>query len=85
MDEMIAQTALGAREQAEEQREIVRGLLDYYCSKFGGSREEFYQAAGLNSGSRFSSYVEGTGVSDITADELSRFLSLGSKLDKVRK
>jgi hypothetical protein len=84
MDPMQEAVSIGTREHQEQQRDMVRELLDSYCSKFGGSREQFYEAAGINSG-RFSSYVEGTGLSDITAEELSSFMSLASKLEKARR
>jgi len=83
MDAMQEQTWQGASELSQDQRDTVRELLDSFCEKFGGTREQFAEAAGLNSG-RFMSYVDGR-VSDLNVEELSSFMAFASKLEKARK
>jgi len=84
MDPMQEQIALGGREMQAEQRDIVADLTRTFCERHGGTPEALAEAAGINAG-RFASYVDGRGVTELSADEMSSFMALCSKLEKARR
>jgi len=82
MDPMLEQIALRGREMQKQQRDIVADLTRDFCERHGGSPEQLAEAAGLDVG-RFGGYLENR-VSELTADEVSSFMALCSKLNKAK-
>jgi len=82
MDPMQEQIALGGREMQEQQRYLVSDLTRDFCERHGGTPEQLAEAAGLDVG-RFGGYLENR-VAELTADEVSSFMALCSKLEKAK-
>jgi hypothetical protein len=66
-----------------EQRSTVSELVDSYCQRVGGTPAQLAEATGIEAG-RFSSYLDGRGVTDLTTAEMAGFMTMCSKLEKAR-
>jgi hypothetical protein len=80
MNPIVEQTAVGSHELREDQRTTVSELVESYCQRFGGTPAQLAQAASLDAG-RFSSYLDGRGVDDLTTAEMTAFMTLCSRLE----